>query len=88
MCFLLYRPRLKPIFAVGTPELFYGNFLECCHFGDLAQIRLVYVGMTQLVLASQAPQTKGSPIPGLVACVLNLPVAVQIGIIKKVYMDA
>lgn len=86
--FSTLNPASETAVAVGSPELFYGNFLECCHFGDLAQIRLVYIGMIQLVKAAQAPQPKGPSIPGLVACVLNLPIAAQMGIIKKIYLDA
>ena len=75
------RPAEESPWIAASPTTYYGNFCDYSHFGPLAQIRLVYFSIRQLALAESRRETK---VNGQTSCVIDMPVAIQLGILKKI----
>ena len=74
-------------FTGGTPQLFYGNFLEFSHYGDLAQARLIYFSIWHLAVVNKSrAKSQAVDVPAETACVLNMPLALQLGMIRKIFL--
>ena len=72
-------------FGLYNPRVYYGSLLDFAHFGEIGQIRMSWVD-ARVVAAIQQGVDPKKVVAGRGVCMFDCPLAVQMGIIKKLYL--
>ena len=73
-------------FGLYNPRVYYGSLLDFAHYGETGQVRMSWID-ARIVAAIHSQGLDAKKVTaGRGVCMFDCPLAVQMGIIKKLYM--
>jgi hypothetical protein len=73
-------------FGLYNPRVYYGSLLDFAHYGDTGQIRMSWIDARIVAAIHSQGLDPKKVTAGRGVCMFDCPIAMQLGIIKKLYM--